>query len=53
MLRYNKAIQTERDFEAFKSRVAKHPRTLFVLAADEAHWGSLKDKPHDKTCQRS
>eukprot|EP00966_Prymnesium_polylepis_P329199 7384943-Prymnesium_polylepis.1 len=36
------------EFTLFKQRVEKNPRTLFIIIADECHWGVLQDKPHDR-----
>ena len=47
VLRYSDAQQISNDFKKFKRRVKNSPSTLYVVIADEAHWGSLKGKAHD------
>ena len=47
VLRYSAAKEVEDAFKLLQRRVCDCPRTLFVIVADEAHWGALKGKPHD------
>jgi hypothetical protein len=48
VLRYSKDKNVKTHFENFKKRVEERKKTLFVLIADECHWGAIKDGPHDK-----
>ncbi len=48
VLQYSNAKNVKKDFEEFKKRVERSKKTLFMLIADECHWGALKDSPHDK-----
>jgi hypothetical protein len=49
VIRYTKpkkegALQS---FLDFKARVKARPHTLFLMIADECHWGAISKKPHD------
>jgi hypothetical protein len=35
-------------FEKFKEAVLEKPKSIFVLIADDSHWGYNKDEAHDK-----
>ena len=38
---------------SFKDKVAINPDTLFILVADECHWGSLYGNVRDSCTQHS
>ncbi|KAJ7326079.1 GREB1-like protein [Desmophyllum pertusum] len=44
MFMYVRSQETETHFEELKTNVQEKPRTLFVIIADECHWGITKDK---------
>ena len=50
VVRYTKpkAAEDLPEFTLFKQRVETNPGTLFVVIADECHWGALQAKPHDR-----
>ena len=41
---YVHSTETEKHFQELKRDVQKKPSTLFVIIADECHWGITKDK---------
>ena len=41
---YVHSTETEKHFEELKRDVQEKPKTLFVIIADECHWGITKDK---------
>ena len=49
VIRYTKPQKAEvlESFRAFKARATMKKHTLFVVIADECHWGAIKDKAHD------
>ena len=44
MFMYTPSAETEKHFEELKEEVQEKPKTLFVIIADECHWGITKDK---------
>ena len=44
MFMYVRSAETEKHFEDLKKDVQEKPQTLFVIIADECHWGITKDK---------
>ena len=44
MFMYIRSAETEKHFEELKEEVQEKPKTLFVIIADECHWGITKDK---------
>ncbi|KAJ7381053.1 GREB1-like protein [Desmophyllum pertusum] len=44
MFMYVRSQETETHFEELKNDVQEKPKTLFVIIADECHWGITKDK---------
>ena len=44
MFMYVRSAETEKHFEKLKEKVQEKPKTLFVIIADECHWGITKDK---------
>ena len=44
MFMYVHSTETERHFQELKRDVQEKPNTLFVIIADECHWGITKDK---------
>ena len=44
MFMYIRSAETEKHFEELKQEVQEKPKTLFVIIADECHWGITKDK---------
>jgi len=44
MFMYLRSAETEKHFEELKEKVQEKPKTLFVIIADECHWGITKDK---------
>ena len=44
MFMYLRSAETEKHFEELKEAVQEKPKTLFVIIADECHWGITKDK---------
>lgn len=44
MFMYVRSAETEKHFEELKEEVEEKPKTLFVIIADECHWGITKDK---------
>ena len=47
VLRYSSAKLMESNFASLQKRAKAQPKTLFLVFADECHWGALQDKPHD------
>ena len=47
VLRYSKAEDMVKHFKRLQERAKAHPTTMFLVVADECHWGALHDKPHD------
>ena len=41
---YVHSTETEKHFQELKKAVYEKPKTLFVIIADECHWGITKDK---------
>ncbi|KAL9979248.1 hypothetical protein ACROYT_G016881 [Oculina patagonica] len=48
MFMYVHSIETEKHFKELKKDVQERPETLFVIIADECHWGITKDKEEKK-----
>ena len=48
MFMYTRNNDTEKHFEELKKNVQENPKTLFVIIADECHWGITKDKEENK-----
>ena len=44
MFMYVRSAETDMHFEQLKRDVQEKPRTLFIIIADECHWGITKDK---------
>ena len=44
MFMYVRSAETDTHFEKLKEDVQEKPQTLFVIVADECHWGITKDK---------
>ncbi|PFX11991.1 uncharacterized protein LOC111318964 [Stylophora pistillata] len=44
MFMYVRSTDTDTNFDELKRDVQQKPRTLFVIVADECHWGITKDK---------
>ena len=44
MFMYVRSAETEKHFEELKEKVQEKPKTLFVIIADECHWGITKDR---------
>ena len=44
MFMYVLSAESEKHFEQLKQQVQEKPKTLFVIIADECHWGITKDK---------
>ena len=44
MFMYVRSLETDDHFEKLKRGVREKPNTLFVVIADECHWGITKDK---------
>ncbi|XP_078366598.1 uncharacterized protein LOC144650730 [Oculina patagonica] len=44
MFMYVRSLETDDHFENLKRGVREKPNTLFVVIADECHWGITKDK---------
>ena len=44
MFMYVRSLETDDHFEKLKSAAREKPNTLFVVIADECHWGITKDK---------
>ena len=47
MFMYVRSDENDRYFEQLKLAVEQKPKTLFVIIADECHWGITKDKAHN------
>ena len=47
VLRYSSAENMQINFASLQKRATGNPKTLFLIFADECHWGALKNKPHD------
>ena len=41
---YVRSAETEKRFEQLKKDIQEKPTTLFIIIADECHWGITKDK---------
>ena len=44
MFMYVRSAETDIHFEKLKQDVEKKPKTLFIIIADECHWGITKDR---------
>ena len=44
MFMYVRSAETDMHFEQLRKDVQEKPRTLFIIIADECHWGITKDK---------
>ena len=44
MFMYVRSAETDGHFEQLKRDIQDKPRTLFIIIADECHWGITKDK---------
>ena len=44
MFMYVRSAETDGHFEQLKRDIEDKPRTLFIIIADECHWGITKDK---------
>ena len=44
MFMYVRSAETDMHFEQLRKNVQEKPRTLFIIIADECHWGITKDK---------
>ncbi|CAH3020393.1 unnamed protein product, partial [Porites evermanni] len=44
MFMYVRSAETDMHFEQLRRGVQEKPRTLFIIIADECHWGITKDK---------
>ena len=44
MFMYVRSAETDMHFEQLRNDVQEKPRTLFIIIADECHWGITKDK---------
>ena len=44
MFMYVRSAETDTHFEQLKQDVQQKPKTLFIIIADECHWGITKDK---------
>ena len=44
MFMYVRSAETDTHFQQLKKDVQENPKTLFVIIADECHWGITKDK---------
>ena len=44
MFMYVRSAETDAHFEQLRQQVKEKPRTLFIIIADECHWGITKDK---------
>ena len=44
MFMYVRSAETEKHFEELKKDVEENSQTLFVIVADECHWGITRDK---------
>jgi hypothetical protein len=47
VLRYSSAKDMKSNFADLQKRAKANPKTLFLVFADECHWGALQAKPHD------
>ena len=47
VLRYADAKDMKINFASLQKRATGNPKTLFLVFADECHWGALKNGPHD------
>ena len=44
MFMYVRSAETDTHFEQLKQDVQRNPKTLFIIIADECHWGITKDR---------
>ena len=44
MFMYVRSAETDTHFEQLKQDVQRKPKTLFIIIADECHWGITKDR---------